>query len=196
MKIKKSNIKKITYVISTVLVLAIIFFAVSSSQSQKQKALIQTNYGSITIQLNPSKAPITVANFENYVNQNFYDGTVFHRVIKGFMIQGGGFTTSGTQKQTNSPIKLESNNGLSNKKYSIAMARTNDPNSATSQFFINTADNKFLDYGVRDQGYAVFGKVINGFDTVDKIENVQTTTKGQLQNWPIENVIIKKVILI
>lgn len=196
MKIKKSTLKKTGYIVSTLLVLAIIFFAVSSSQSSKQKALIQTNYGSITIQLNPSKAPITVKNFKDYVNSGFYDGTVFHRVIKGFMIQGGGFTTSGAQKQTNPPIKLESNNGLSNKKYTIAMARTNDPDSATSQFFINTADNTFLDYGVQGQGYAVFGKVIDGFDTVDKIESVQTENKNGLQNWPIKNVIIKKVSLI
>jgi len=114
-------------------------------------------------------------------------------VISDFMIQGGGFTKTGQKKQTHNPIILESNNGLSNKEYTIAMARTNVPNSATSQFFINTANNFGLDYGVRDKGYAVFGKVIDGFDVVDEIEMVQTTTKYGGQNWPVEEIIIQKV---
>ncbi len=197
MEIKKSTVKKLKVpaIILGILILAIIA-VILFFPSQGQKALIQTNYGNITIQLDSSKAPITTNNFETYVKSGFYDGTVFHRVIKGFMIQGGGFTTSGTQKKTNSPITLESNNGLQNKKYTIAMARTNDPNSATSQFFINTANNDFLNYGARDQGYAVFGKVVSGFDTVDKIENVQTQTKNGMQDWPVQDIIIEKVSLI
>lgn len=197
MEIKKSTVKKLKVpsIILGILIVAIIA-VILFFPSQGQKALIQTNYGNITIQLDSSKAPITTNNFETYVKSGFYDGTVFHRVIKGFMIQGGGFTTSGTQKETNSPITLESNNGLQNKKYTIAMARTNDPNSATSQFFINTADNDFLNYGARDQGYAVFGKVVSGFDTVDKIENVQTQTKNGMQDWPVQDIIIEKVSLI
>lgn len=152
------------------------------------KVKLETNYGDIVIQLNPQKAPITVANFENYVNKGFYDNTTFHRVIAGFMIQGGGFTIEGEEKQTNAPIKLESNNGLKNNRGTIAMARTTDPNSATSQFFINVADNDFLNYKVRDDGYAVFGEVVNGMDVVDKIASVQTDNNDK----PIKPVIIIK----
>ncbi len=194
MKVKKSTLRNSSIIIG-VLILAVIAFVVLSSASQP-KVLMVTNYGNITIQLNPGKAPITVKNFENYVNNGFYDGTIFHRVVKGFVIQGGGFDVNGTQKQTSSPINLESDNGLSNAKYTIAMARTNDPNSATSQFFINTADNTFLDYSTTNPGYAVFGKVISGFSTVDKIENVTTTTKNGMQDWPIKSVVIEKVSLI
>jgi peptidyl-prolyl cis-trans isomerase B (cyclophilin B) len=122
------------------------------------KVKLETNYGDIVVQLNPQKAPISVANFLKYVNDGFYDNTTFHRIIANFMIQGGGFTTDGEQKQTYAPIKLESNNGLKNNRGTIAMARTPDPNSATSQFFINVVDNDFLNYKVRDDGYAVFGQ--------------------------------------
>jgi len=152
------------------------------------KVKLETNYGDIVVQLNPQKAPISVANFLKYVNDGFYDNTTFHRIIANFMIQGGGFTTDGEQKQTYAPIKLESNNGLKNNRGTIAMARTPDPNSATSQFFINVVDNDFLNYKVRDDGYAVFGQVINGMDVVDKIAAIPADANGV----PVKEVVIIK----
>ena len=190
MKIKKRRFLAITGIIVLVVLL---FLAATLIISNNNKYKINTSDGTIVIKLYPNKAPITVNNFEQYVKDGFYTGTVFHRVIPGFMIQGGGYEANGTQKQTMPPIKLESDNGLSNNKYTIAMARTNNPNSATSQFFINTADNSFLNYGVRDQGYAVFGKVIKGQNIVDKIESVQTTTKYGMQNWPVQNIVIESI---
>ena len=163
---------------------------------ENPKVLMKTSLGDIIIELYPNKAPITVENFLTYVNENFYDDTVFHRVISGFMIQGGGYTENGNEKKTHDAIKLESNNGLSNERGTIAMARTMIANSATSQFFINTNDNDFLDYGVRDAGYAVFGKVIDGMDIVEMIEAVQTATKYGASDWPVENVIIESVELL
>jgi peptidyl-prolyl cis-trans isomerase B (cyclophilin B) len=154
--------------------------------------ILETTKGNIEIELDTNHAPITTTNFLAYVNSGFYDGLVFHRVIKGFMIQGGGFTTAGIQKDTNSPIVLESNNGLYNTEGTIAMARTNAPNSATSQFFINTVDNDFLNYTPGNPGYAVFGKVISGMEVVKAIEGVQTGTKGGHEDWPIEDIIITK----
>lgn len=156
--------------------------------------ILETNKGNIEILLDREHSPETVENFLSYVDSKFFENTVFHRVISGFMVQGGGFTTEGIQKTTKDPIKLESNNGLSNVIGTVAMARTNDPDSATSQFFINVADNKFLDYtSPSNPGYAVFGKVINGMDIVDQIENIKTTTKGFNQDWPLEDIIILKV---
>ncbi len=155
-------------------------------------AVLETNKGKIEIQLNRTAAPITVENFVQYVKDGHYNGTVFHRVISGFMIQGGGFTTDGNQKAVRAPIKIESKNGLKNEIGTIAMARTSDPNSATAQFFINTANNDFLNYGFRDEGYAVFGKVVSGLDTVQKIEKSRTTTKNGMQDWPVEEIIINK----
>lgn len=160
--------------------------------NSEDKVKIETNYGNIVIQLYEKEAPITVANFKKYVNEGFYDGTIFHRVIKNFMIQGGGFTTDGQQKQTHEPIKLESKNGLENNRGTLAMARTNVPNSATSQFFINVVDNDFLNYGVRDEGYAVFGEVISGMDVVDKIAAIQTGAN----DVPAEEIVIIKAILL
>ncbi|HOZ35465.1 MAG TPA: peptidylprolyl isomerase [archaeon] len=154
--------------------------------------ILETTKGNIEIELDTNHAPITTANFLAYVNSGHYDGLVFHRVIKDFMIQGGGFTISGVQKDTNSPIVLESNNGLYNTEGTIAMARTNAPNSATSQFFINTVDNDFLNYTPGNPGYAVFGKVISGMEVVKAIEGVQTGTKGGHEDWPIEDIIITK----
>lgn len=159
--------------------------------------IIETSLGNIELELFDKEAPISVANFKKYVDSKFYDNTVFHRVIKNFMIQGGGFSVNGDQKNTNSPIVLEQTNitGLSNVRGTIAMARTMDPDSATSQFFINTQDNLFLDYS-NDQnpGYAVFGKVVSGMDVVLKIESLQTTTKYSYhQDWPVVDVIIKKI---
>ena len=140
-----------------------------------QTVTIETSKGSIDVELNSEKAPGTVKNFMSYVDGKFYDGTIFHRVIKNFMVQGGGFTPDMKQKQTNAPIKIESNNGLKNTRGTIAMARTSDPNSATSQFFINHVDNGFLDYPGQDgYGYTVFGKVTAGQDVVDQIATVAT----------------------
>ena len=154
---------------------------------------LKTNHGSIQIELNKEAAPITVKNFENYVNKDFFNGTIFHRVIDGFMIQGGGFTKDMSQKQTDAPIKNEADNGLKNEKYSIAMARTQDPHSASSQFFINVNDNNFLDYPGQDgAGYCVFGKVIKGQDVVDKIAKVPTGTSGVHQDVPNETIIIEE----
>jgi peptidyl-prolyl cis-trans isomerase A (cyclophilin A) len=155
--------------------------------------IMETSKGNIEIELYPENAPITVANFLEYVDSNFYSNLIFHRVISGFMIQGGGFESDGSQKQTKSPIKLETNKGLSNLTGTIAMARTNVPDSATTQFFINTVDNLGLDYSNQDPGYAVFGKVISGMDVVYEIEKVETSTKSGHQDWPVEDVVILKV---
>ncbi len=170
----------------------------SSTKQNNPIVEIQTNMGNIEVELNPEKAPNTVKNFLQYVHSGFYDGTVFHRVIKGFMIQGGGFTKDMKQKKTLPPIAIESNNGLKNDIGTIAMARTSDPNSATSQFFINTKDNSFLNYSAptaQGYGYAVFGKVIKGMDVVEKIENVKTSTQGYMGDVPVNQVIIEKVSL-
>lgn len=158
---------------------------------------MQTTQGNITLELDRANAPITVENFISYVEDDFYSGTVFHRVIDGFMIQGGGFTEDQVQKETKTPIMLESYNGLSNTRGTIAMARTNVPNSATSQFFINVVDNTFLDFQSASQpGYAVFGKVTQGMDVVDQIRLAQTTTKGPHQNWPVEDIVITSVTIL
>jgi cyclophilin family peptidyl-prolyl cis-trans isomerase len=155
---------------------------------------IKTNLGSFTLKLDEEKAPISSKNFKNYVEKCFYNGTIFHRVIDGFMIQGGGFDLDMSQKETDSPIKNEASNGLKNEKYTVAMARTSIPDSATSQFFINTSDNSFLDYPGQDgAGYCVFGKVTEGFDIVDKINSVQTGSNNGHQDVPVEPVIIEEV---
>lgn len=155
--------------------------------------LLTTNFGNITIELNAEKAPKSVANFISYVESGHYNGTIFHRVIDGFMIQGGGFEPGMKQKSVNNPIENEAKNGLKNERYSIAMARTGDPHSATAQFFINTTNNGFLDYPGQDGwGYCVFGKVTEGMDVVDKIKGVKTTRTGMFQDVPVENVVIEK----
>lgn len=157
------------------------------------KFVIDTSKGNIVIETYPKKAPITVKNFESYVNKGFYNNTIFHRVIDGFMIQGGGFTKDMAQKQTDAPIQNEASNGLKNEKYTIAMARTQDPDSASSQFFINVNNNNFLDYPGQDgAGYCVFGKVIEGQDVVDKIAKVTTGSSGMHQDVPNEPVIIEE----
>jgi peptidyl-prolyl cis-trans isomerase A (cyclophilin A) len=161
--------------------------------------LMSTSLGDIKIELNEEKAPITVKNFLGYVNSKFYDGTVFHRVIPGFMIQGGGFDTELRQKPTNAPIKNEAGNGLKNDTGTIAMARTGVVDSATAQFFINAKDNAFLNH--RDEtaagfGYTVFGKVIEGSEVVRKIEQVATATKPPHENVPVDPVIIKTVTVV
>jgi len=166
-----------------------------SNQNTNPIVVIETTKGNIEVELNPTKAPLTVKNFEAYVSSGFYEGTIFHRVIPGFMIQGGGFLPDGSQKDTLPAISIESNNGLSNLTGTIAMARTNDPNSATSQFFINTVDNKFLDYSnSSNPGYTVFGKVISGMDVVHSIEKSSTSIKlGIYQDWPVDDIKITKV---
>lgn len=156
--------------------------------------LLKTNLGDIKIELDYDKAPVTAKNFEDYVQQGHYDGTIFHRVIKGFMIQGGGFTSDFEQKPTMDPIKNEANNGLENVRGSIAMARTSDPHSATAQFFINTVDNDFLNFRSKDTmgwGYCVFGKVVEGMDVVDKIEGARTSTRGFFRDVPVEDIVIE-----
>jgi peptidyl-prolyl cis-trans isomerase B (cyclophilin B) len=161
---------------------------------------MQTNMGDITIELNQEKAPISVENFLSYVNDGFYTGTVFHRVIDGFMIQGGGFTENLQRKETRAPIQNEANNGLKNDKYTVAMARTNEPHSATAQFFINVVNNDFLNYRsstASGWGYTVFGKVIAGMDVVDKIRKVQTGPSGPFRkDVPRAPVIIEAVTVI
>lgn len=154
--------------------------------------VLETTKGNIGIELNRAKAPATVDNFVKYVKEGFFDGTIFHRVIPDFMIQGGGFTPDGSQKRTRQPIKLESKNGLKNTKGTIAMARTNDPDSATSQFFINLIDNSFLNAGPGNQGYAVFGAVTTGIETVNTIAAAKTATRGPHGDWPKEDIAIKR----
>jgi len=161
-----------------------------------KKATIETSMGSITVELDDAKAPITVKNFLDYAASGHYDGTIFHRVIDGFMIQGGGFTKAMDQKPTKAPIKNEAANGLTNKRGTIAMARTMVVDSATSQFFINLVDNDFLNFRAptpQYYGYAVFGKVTDGMDVVDKIAKVKTGFAGPHQNVPEEPIVIKKV---
>ncbi len=157
---------------------------------------MDTNKGKITLELFNNEAPETVKNFLNYAREGFYDGTIFHRVIPGFMIQGGGFTADMSQKRTNSPIKNEADNGLKNDMGTVAMARTPNPDSATSQFFINVKDNDFLNFTSKTQrgwGYAVFGKVTQGIDVVKTIEQVPTGNQGSHQDVPLEPVVIEKV---
>jgi len=157
---------------------------------------LHTNHGDIKLALNEEKAPQTAANFAQYASEGFFDGTIFHRVIDGFMIQGGGFTVDMKQKPTNAPIKNEANNGLSNKTGTIAMARTSDPHSATAQFFINVNDNTFLDFkseSMQGWGYCVFGEVVEGMDVVNKIKEVSTGNRGMHQDVPLDAVVIEKV---
>lgn len=160
-------------------------------KGNKTMVKLHTSKGVIILQLDAEKAPVTVKNFLEYVNSGFYSGTIFHRVIGNFMIQGGGFEPGMTQKKTNPPIKNEAANGLKNDKYTIAMARTGDPNSATAQFFINVKDNDFLNYPGQDGwGYCVFGKVVEGQEVVDAIRNVKTGNRSGFQDVPLEDVII------
>ena len=157
---------------------------------------METSAGAFEIELDDAKAPETVKNFLAYVAKGHYDGTVFHRVIKGFMVQGGGFEPGMKQKPTNAAIKNEANNGLKNRRYTLAMARTNDPHSATAQFFINTVDNDFLDFRSETPqgwGYAVFGRVVAGTEVVDAIEGVKTGRKGFHDDVPLEDVRIERV---
>ncbi len=171
----------------------------SKTEATEQQAatyvyvVMKTSMGDITLELDSTNAPQTVNNFLSYVDDEFYDGTIFHRVIDGFMVQGGGFTPDGNQKSTKDPIFLESKNGLTNDTGTIAMARTNAPNSATAQFFINLKDNDFLNYAPSNPGYAVFGKVASGMDVVNSIRQVKTGVFQQYRDWPVEPVTILSI---
>lgn len=161
--------------------------------------LLKTNYGNITLELDHENAPETAKNFESYVSEGFYDGVIFHRVIDNFMIQGGGFDTNMQQKPTKATIKNEADNGLKNTKGTIAMARTMDPHSASAQFFINVSDNDFLNHTsptTEGWGYAVFGKVVDGMDVVNKIKSVKTTMKAGHQDVPVEDVVIESASIV
>lgn len=152
--------------------------------------ILSTSQGDIKVELDSEKAPVTVENFLGYVDDAYFDGTIFHRVIPSFMIQGGGFNQEMAQKDTRAPIKNEADNGLLNQRGTLAMARTSDVNSATSQFFINLKDNDFLNHGSRDFGYAVFGKVVDGMDVVDKIAATPTTSRSGQSDVPVEPIVI------
>lgn len=159
----------------------------------------ETSLGDFTLELYPEKAPITVKNFLTYVQEGFYDNTIFHRVIDNFMIQGGGFAAGMKEKDTHAPIKIEADNGLKNVKGTVAMARTQDPNSASAQFFVNVKDNDFLNFSeksIQGWGYAVFGKVVDGMDTIEKIKAVKTGQKGFHGDVPVEDVVINKATLV
>ena len=165
--------------------------------SQPRVALHISNHGVITIELDADKAPKSVENFLSYVNKGHYDGTIFHRVIDGFMVQGGGFEPGMSQKPTDAPIENEANNGLKNDKYTLAMARTQAPHSATAQFFINVADNDFLNHtapSLQGWGYAVFGRVVEGTDVVDRIKGVKTGRRGFHDDVPADDVVIEKAV--
>ena len=179
------------------LAIIVLFFIIGCSANEGGKmsntiVVMETNKGNIEIELFEKEAPITTKNFLDYVNEGFYDGLIFHRIIKGFMVQGGGFDKDMNEKQTKEPIKNEADNGLKNEKYTVVMARTNVVDSATSQFFINAADNDFLNNGVRDFGYAVFGKVVEGMDVVGEISSVETGVVKGFQDVPLEPVFIEK----
>ena len=160
---------------------------------------LDTNHGRIVLELDAAAAPKTVANFLEYVGAGFYDGTLFHRVIPSFMIQGGGFDAQQRQKPTRTPVGNEASNGLKNARYTIAMARTSDPHSATAQFFINATDNEFLNFKSESGsgwGYAVFGKVVDGADVVDAIEQVKTGRSGFHNDVPVEDVVIRRAVVV
>jgi cyclophilin family peptidyl-prolyl cis-trans isomerase len=177
------------------LLAGVLVIGATLSQESNPVVVIDTSFGKIKVELFAKEAPITVKNFLGYVDDKFYDGTIFHRVIPDFMIQGGGMEPGLKEKKTREPIKNEAGNGISNKKGTIAMARTNVPDSATAQFFINTKDNNFLDRAqARDNvGYAVFGRVIEGMDVVDKIRQVETGNQGGHQNVPAKDVVIRSI---
>ena len=187
--------KHLTTALLALLLCGVMQSSHSLTQGKKTMVKLHTNHGTITLQLDAEKAPLTVRNFLDYVNSGFYDNTIFHRVIDGFMIQGGGFEPGMNQKKTNAPIQNEAANGLSNDIYTIAMARTSDPHSATAQFFINVKNNSFLNYSASNMqgfGYCVFGKVVEGMEVVDAIKKVRTGNRAGHQDVPQEDIIITK----
>ena len=185
---------RMTFVATLVLLAAVAPGDAQDTAKGNPQVVLETSKGKIVLELYPDKAPVTVKNFLAYVDAKFYDGTIFHRVIPNFMIQGGGFTADMNQKPTNDPIQNEADNGLKNQRGTIAMARTNVPHSATSQFFINSVNNDFLNFkskSARGWGYAVFGKVVEGLEVVDAISAVKTGTSGRFRDVPAEPVVIK-----
>jgi len=185
--------KQTFFLLSSVLLLFTLSWLPAEAASFPQpRVVMETTLGTMVIELYPDKAPITVKNFLDYVDSGFYNGTIFHRVIPGFVIQGGGFDAKMNKKQTRAPIKNEADNGLRNLRATLSMARTSDINSATSQFFINLKNNGALDHGNRGFGYAVFAKVVKGFNVMDKIAGVKTTTRGHYRDVPAEPVVIIK----
>jgi cyclophilin family peptidyl-prolyl cis-trans isomerase len=183
--------------ITLFLSLLLLIFNPTLAQAEPVKVLMKTSQGDIQLSLDRDKAPQSVENFVQYVKSGFYDGTIFHRVIKDFMIQGGGFTSDMQKKPTRSPIQNEAKNGLKNKRGSIAMARTSAPHSATAQFFINHKDNAFLDYPSQDGwGYAVFGEVTQGMEVVDRIAGLATGVRNGMRDVPLETVTIEKVSIV
>ncbi len=192
------NIMKIFSVLLLGWLLSFNTQAATPTSTQKGKPSMvkfQTNQGSFTIELNAEKAPATVKNFLDYVNSGFYNGTIFHRVIDGFMVQGGGFEPGMTQKPVQAPVQNEAANGLKNDNYTVAMARTSDPHSATAQFFINVKDNNFLNYTASNAqgfGYCVFGKIVEGKDVVDAMRRVKTGNRSGFTDVPLKDVIISK----
>jgi peptidyl-prolyl cis-trans isomerase A (cyclophilin A) len=176
-----------------VFTLASLLCSLNAFAADKTEAVIKTSLGDITIELLEKESPLTVANFKNYVNKGFYSGTIFHRTIPGFMIQGGGFDESFEQKVTDKPVQNESGNGMKNQRGTLAMARTNAPHSATSQFFINVAENDFLNDQPGRPGYAVFAKVVSGMDVVDGIVGTATHNRGMHQNVPVQNIVIESI---
>jgi len=181
-------------VIYILIFLAAMLGGIQTAFAENPKVVLETSKGKIVLELYIDQAPETVINFLSYVDAKYYDGTIFHRVIPNFMIQGGGFTADMERKPTNAPIKNEADKGLKNDRGTIAMARTGDPHSATAQFFINTVNNDFLNHKNKTQqgwGYAAFGKVVEGMDTVDAISAVKTTTRGPYRDVPVEPVVIK-----
>lgn len=162
----------------------------------KRVVKLETNKGDIVLELDEANAPITTKNFIKYVEDGFYDGTIFHRVIPGFVIQGGGLDLNMEAKSTRAPIENEAKNGLTNVRGTISMARTSDPDSATSQFFLNLEDNENLDYSTTNPGYAVFGKVVEGMDVIDEIAGVQTTRKGMYDDVPVEPIVIENAVVV
>jgi peptidyl-prolyl cis-trans isomerase B (cyclophilin B) len=185
---------KLTFANALIVIGAMVFTGAEDVAAENPKVLLDTSKGEVVIELYPDKAPDTVKNFLNYVDTKFFDGTIFHRVIPNFMIQGGGFTDDMKQKPTQAPIKNEADTGIKNDRGTIAMARTGDPHSATGQFFINTVDNDFLNHKNKTPqgwGYAAFGKVIKGMETVDAISAVKTSNRGSYQDVPVEAVVIK-----
>ena len=193
--------RRTTLILAVGLMAGLILGAGASARAERSHPLVklETNMGDITLELYPDKAPVTVANFLEYVKAGFFNGTIFHRVISGFMIQGGGLDAKLDKKPTRAPIKNEADNGLKNDAYTVAMARTGDPNSATAQFFINTVNNAFLNHTAKTPqgwGYAVFAKVVQGKEVVDKIKAVATATKGMYENVPVEPVTIVKATVV
>jgi len=185
------NVKRSTFlsIVATFVVVASFIWAQPVHAAGDPVVILKTSMGEIDIQLDPTHAPISTENFLKYVNEKFYDGTIFHRIIPGFVVQGGGFTADMTQKQTRPPIKNEATNGLHNLRGTISMARTNDPDSATSQFFLNLVNNSDkLDPDAAPGGYAVFGKITKGLDVLDKMATVQTTSVGPFQDVPAKPV--------